>query len=71
VVIFGVPSLFALVDGMRPPGPPICIARVSRYSTMWRRFDRGLYDFLKHQVGFCFFFFYIYVVGFRVIQAFE
>lgn len=50
VVIFGVPSLFALIDGMTPPGPPICISRVSKYSQMWRYFDRGLYEFLKNQV---------------------
>uniref|UniRef100_A0A914DN28 Uncharacterized protein n=1 Tax=Acrobeloides nanus TaxID=290746 RepID=A0A914DN28_9BILA len=50
VVIFGVPSLFAMVDGMQPPGPPICISRVSKYSQMWRYFDQGLYQFLKNQV---------------------
>lgn len=50
VIIFGVPSWFALVDGMTPPKPPICISRVSRYSRMWRYFDRGLYQFLKIQV---------------------
>lgn len=50
VVIFGVPSFFALVDGMQPPGPPICISRVSKYSQMWRYFDQGLYQFLKNQV---------------------
>uniref|UniRef100_A0AC34GH19 MBOAT family protein n=1 Tax=Panagrolaimus sp. ES5 TaxID=591445 RepID=A0AC34GH19_9BILA len=50
VIIFGMPSLFALVDGMTPPGPPICISRVSKYSQMWRYFDRGLYEFLKNQV---------------------
>uniref|UniRef100_A0A914RCM3 Secreted protein n=1 Tax=Parascaris equorum TaxID=6256 RepID=A0A914RCM3_PAREQ len=51
VIIFGVPSWFALVDGMTPPKPPICISRVSRYSRMWRYFDRGLYQFLKIQVS--------------------
>ncbi|VDK45332.1 unnamed protein product [Anisakis simplex] len=50
VLIFGIPSWFALFDGMKPPDPPICIARVSRYSRMWRYFDRGLYQFLKLQV---------------------
>ena len=51
VVIFGLPSFFAYLDGMSPPPPPICISRVSQYSRMWRHFDRGLYNFLKHQVG--------------------
>uniref|UniRef100_A0A7I4YN31 Protein-cysteine N-palmitoyltransferase HHAT n=1 Tax=Haemonchus contortus TaxID=6289 RepID=A0A7I4YN31_HAECO len=50
VVLFGLPSLFAYLDGMRPPPPPICISRVSRYSRMWRHFDAGLYQFLKNQV---------------------
>ncbi|VDM39408.1 unnamed protein product [Toxocara canis] len=50
VIIFGIPSWFALFDGMSPPKPPICISRVSRYSRMWRNFDRGLYQFLKNQV---------------------
>ncbi|KAJ1358963.1 hypothetical protein KIN20_017549 [Parelaphostrongylus tenuis] len=50
VVIFGVPAAFAYLDGMRPPPPPICNSRVSRYSLMWRHFDVGLYQFLKNQV---------------------
>ncbi|KAI6217035.1 MBOAT family protein [Aphelenchoides fujianensis] len=50
VVIFGLPRLFAHIDGMQPPGPAICISRISKYSRMWRFFDRGLYDFLKTQL---------------------
>ncbi|CAP38282.2 Protein CBR-HHAT-2 [Caenorhabditis briggsae] len=50
VVIFGVPAFFAALDGFQPPPPPICISRVSLYSRMWRHFDNGLYQFLKHQV---------------------
>ncbi|KJH51046.1 hypothetical protein DICVIV_02807 [Dictyocaulus viviparus] len=50
VVMFGTPALFAYLDGMRPPPPPICISRVSNYSLMWRHFDAGLYQFLKNQV---------------------
>ncbi|KAI6187462.1 Protein-cysteine N-palmitoyltransferase HHAT [Aphelenchoides besseyi] len=50
VVIFGIPRLFAHIDGMQPPGPAICISRISKYSKMWRYFDRGLYDFLKTQL---------------------
>ncbi|VDL68473.1 unnamed protein product [Nippostrongylus brasiliensis] len=50
VVLFGFPALFAYIDGMRPPAPPICISRVSLYSRMWRHFDVGLYQFLKNQV---------------------
>uniref|UniRef100_A0A915EFA0 RNase H type-1 domain-containing protein n=1 Tax=Ditylenchus dipsaci TaxID=166011 RepID=A0A915EFA0_9BILA len=50
VLIFGIPRLFASIDGFSPPGPPICISRVSKYSLMWRHFDQGLYQFLKNQV---------------------
>ncbi|MFH4978016.1 hypothetical protein AB6A40_004725 [Gnathostoma spinigerum] len=50
VVIFGVPSIFALIDGMRPPPPPICFARVMLYSKIWRNFDRGLYAFFKKYI---------------------
>uniref|UniRef100_A0A183BXZ5 Protein-cysteine N-palmitoyltransferase HHAT-like protein n=1 Tax=Globodera pallida TaxID=36090 RepID=A0A183BXZ5_GLOPA len=49
-LIFGLPSLFASIDGFQPPGPPICIARVAKYSQMWRYFDRGLYHFLREQL---------------------
>ncbi len=49
-LIFGLPAFFAELDGLQPPGPPICISRVSKYSQMWRHFDRGLYAFLKQQV---------------------
>lgn len=47
VVIFGLPSVFALLDGMEPKEGPICIQRVSLYSKIWREFDRGLYAFFK------------------------
>ena len=50
VVIFGVPRLFSLLDGMEPSGAAICISRISKYSRMWRYFDRGLYTFLKTQL---------------------
>uniref|UniRef100_A0A914VXQ5 Uncharacterized protein n=1 Tax=Plectus sambesii TaxID=2011161 RepID=A0A914VXQ5_9BILA len=50
VLIFGLPAFFAYLDNMTPPGPPICISRVSKYAQMWRYFDRGLYEFLKIQV---------------------
>lgn len=50
VVIFGVARLFARLDGMSPPESAICISRVTKYSRMWRFFDRGLYEFLKQQL---------------------
>lgn len=51
-VIFGAMALFAEIDGMAPPAPPICISRVALYSKMWRNFDRGLYDFFKFYIFF-------------------
>ncbi|CAD5221141.1 unnamed protein product [Bursaphelenchus okinawaensis] len=50
VVIFGVARLYAHIDGITPPKSAICISRVTKYSRMWRYFDRGLYQFLKHQL---------------------
>ncbi|KAI6219284.1 Protein-cysteine N-palmitoyltransferase Rasp [Aphelenchoides besseyi] len=47
VIIFGVPTVFALLDNMQPKDGPICIARVALISKIWRGFDRGLYDFFK------------------------
>uniref|UniRef100_A0A1I8BZ57 Innexin n=1 Tax=Meloidogyne hapla TaxID=6305 RepID=A0A1I8BZ57_MELHA len=49
-IIFGIPSIFAKIDGMQPNPSPICISHVAKYSQMWRYFDRGLYLFLKNQV---------------------
>ncbi|VDK28255.1 unnamed protein product [Gongylonema pulchrum] len=50
VVIFGVPRVFALADNMQPADGPICIARVTLYSKIWRCFDRGLYSFFKRYI---------------------
>ena len=52
-IIFGLLGLFSTVDGMTAaPATPICVSRVSKYSQMWRHFDRGLYIFLRDQVNF-------------------
>uniref|UniRef100_A0A915IYG1 Protein-cysteine N-palmitoyltransferase Rasp n=1 Tax=Romanomermis culicivorax TaxID=13658 RepID=A0A915IYG1_ROMCU len=50
VVIFGLPAIFAKLDNMSPLKGPICIARVSLYSKIWRSFDRGLYQFFKEYI---------------------
>ncbi|KAK0394830.1 hypothetical protein QR680_000953 [Steinernema hermaphroditum] len=50
VVIFGFPAIFALIDNMQPLAGPICIARVTLYSKIWRNFDRGLYAFFKKYI---------------------
>ncbi|KAF7634307.1 hypothetical protein Mgra_00006273, partial [Meloidogyne graminicola] len=49
-LIFGIPNIFAKIDGMKPNSLPICISHISKYSQMWRYFDRGLYLFLKNQL---------------------
>lgn len=46
VVLYGFSCAFAKLDGIETPPRPICVARVHRYSDMWKHFDRGLYEFL-------------------------
>lgn len=46
VVSYGFACTFAKLDGVDTPPLPICIARVHKYSDMWKNFDRGLYEFL-------------------------
>uniref|UniRef100_A0A914XTP6 Protein-cysteine N-palmitoyltransferase Rasp n=1 Tax=Plectus sambesii TaxID=2011161 RepID=A0A914XTP6_9BILA len=46
--IFGIPALFASLDGLSTISfPPICTAHASLFSKVWRYFDRGLYAFLS------------------------
>lgn len=46
VVGYGIGISVANFDGHQPPRTPICIARVHRFSDMWKYFDEGLYEFL-------------------------
>jgi hypothetical protein len=50
VVFYGVPSTFALLEGVDSPLAPACIFRIHRYSDMWRKFDSGLNKFLVKYV---------------------
>ena len=50
VVIFGVPAIFAFIDGFEHPFPPICPSRIGLYSQEWRYGDRGLYWFLRDHI---------------------
>ena len=51
VIFYGIPGVFAKEDGIsNAPDHPKCIARIHLYSDMWRYFDVGLYDFLKHHM---------------------
>lgn len=46
VVLYGFSCAFAKLDGIETPPRPICIARVHKYSDMWKHFDSGLHEFL-------------------------
>lgn len=46
VVGYGIGIAIANFDDHRPPRKPICVARIHRYSDMWKYFDEGLYEFL-------------------------
>ncbi|KAI5741561.1 hypothetical protein M8J76_014896 [Diaphorina citri] len=46
VVFYGLTTCVARCEGLAAPPTPKCVARIHRYSDMWRHFDRGLYLFL-------------------------
>ncbi|XP_063048051.1 protein-cysteine N-palmitoyltransferase HHAT [Engraulis encrasicolus] len=46
LVLFGVPSLLARLDGLQPPTLPRCVSIMYSFSGMWRHFDVGLYKWL-------------------------
>uniref|UniRef100_A0A8D8Q6C4 Protein-cysteine N-palmitoyltransferase Rasp n=1 Tax=Cacopsylla melanoneura TaxID=428564 RepID=A0A8D8Q6C4_9HEMI len=46
VAIYGITTCVARCENIDAPGVPTCVARVHKYSAMWRYFDRGLYHFL-------------------------
>ncbi|XP_064104868.1 protein-cysteine N-palmitoyltransferase HHAT-like [Macrobrachium nipponense] len=49
VVLYGLPSVVARVEGYDPPRHPRCTLMTYRFSDIWRYFDHGLYRFmLKH-----------------------
>ena len=43
-------GIFAKVDGIKPPGPPKCIASLYTFVDMWRYFDKGLNTFLIQNI---------------------
>ena len=47
VVMYGMSSHLARLDGVEAPGHPACIGRIHLYSDMWRYFDSGLYEFMR------------------------
>ncbi|CAL4071662.1 unnamed protein product, partial [Meganyctiphanes norvegica] len=49
VVLYGLPSVLARMEGFDPPRHPKCTLMTYRFSDVWRYFDHGLYRFmLKH-----------------------
>ncbi|XP_010887368.2 protein-cysteine N-palmitoyltransferase HHAT isoform X3 [Esox lucius] len=46
LVLFGVPSLLAELDGLAPPKLPRCVSIMHSFTGMWRHFDVGLYYWL-------------------------
>ncbi|XP_070981208.1 protein-cysteine N-palmitoyltransferase HHAT isoform X1 [Oncorhynchus clarkii lewisi] len=46
LVLFGVPSLLAGLDGLAPPKLPRCVSIMHSFTGMWRHFDVGLYHWL-------------------------
>uniref|UniRef100_A0A8C9V0F0 Hedgehog acyltransferase n=1 Tax=Scleropages formosus TaxID=113540 RepID=A0A8C9V0F0_SCLFO len=52
LVLFGVPSLLARLDGLEPPRLPRCVSTMYSFAGMWRYFDVGLYHWLLRYIYF-------------------
>ncbi|XP_053730798.1 protein-cysteine N-palmitoyltransferase HHAT isoform X2 [Synchiropus splendidus] len=46
LVLFGLPSMLATLDGVVPPELPRCVSIMYSFTGMWRHFDKGLYRWL-------------------------
>uniref|UniRef100_A0A336M7A9 CSON013153 protein n=1 Tax=Culicoides sonorensis TaxID=179676 RepID=A0A336M7A9_CULSO len=46
VIFYGYAIALGTFDNIKMPRRPKCIARINRYSDMWKYFDEGLYQFL-------------------------
>uniref|UniRef100_A0A3P9N2Z0 Hedgehog acyltransferase n=1 Tax=Poecilia reticulata TaxID=8081 RepID=A0A3P9N2Z0_POERE len=46
LVLFGLPSMLATLDGLVPPKLPRCVSIMHSFTGMWRYFDEGLYRWL-------------------------
>ncbi|XP_023183114.1 protein-cysteine N-palmitoyltransferase HHAT isoform X3 [Xiphophorus maculatus] len=46
LVLFGLPSMLATLDGLVPPKLPRCVSIMHSFTGMWRHFDEGLYRWL-------------------------
>ena len=50
VVLYGMPGLFASIEGYEAPPPPKCVLIICRFSELWRKFDYGLYMFMTRHI---------------------
>ncbi|KAJ8250500.1 hypothetical protein COCON_G00224220 [Conger conger] len=50
LVLFGLPSLLARLDGLSPPRLPRCVSIMYSFTGMWRHFDVGLYHWLVRYI---------------------
>lgn len=46
LVLFGLSSMLAILDGLVPPKLPRCVSIMYSFTGMWRYFDEGLYRWL-------------------------
>ncbi|KAM9803752.1 protein-cysteine N-palmitoyltransferase HHAT [Neosynchiropus ocellatus] len=46
LVLFGLPSMLATLDGVVSPKLPRCVSIMYSFTGMWRHFDKGLYRWL-------------------------
>lgn len=50
LILFGLPSVLASMDGLKPPELPRCVSIIRTFTDMWRYFDVGLYRWLIRYV---------------------
>ncbi|KAK2175408.1 hypothetical protein NP493_734g02018 [Ridgeia piscesae] len=50
VVVFGLPKVMTEFDQIKSADRPKCISRIYLYSEMWKKFDVGLYHFIKRHI---------------------
>ena len=50
VVLYGIPGVFASIEGYEAPPTPKCVLILSRFSHIWRHFDAGLYKFMTRHI---------------------
>lgn len=49
-VLYGFPGVFSSMEGYKPPPPPRCAMVCVKFSYIWRKFDFGLYTFMRKYI---------------------